>query len=101
MLLKLFFGEQIPTQVLIGYVERRAEEQRALLELLERAEREEINKNQQYPAAPYWKMAAHFGQMQMRAHLRWAQETLAELNKIAKKQRSRSRTRQEKRHAGK
>jgi hypothetical protein len=46
-------------------------------------------------------MAAHFGQMQMRAHLRWAEETLAELNKIAKKQRSRSRTRQEKRDAGK
>ena len=101
MLLKLFFGEQIPTQILIGYVEHRAEEQRALLELLERAEREEINKNQQYPAAPYWRMAAHFGQMQMRAHLRWAEETLAELNKIAKKQRSRSRTRQEKRDAGK
>jgi PadR family transcriptional regulator, regulatory protein AphA len=100
MLLKLFFGEQIPTQILIGYVEGMAEEQRALLELLERAEREEINKNQQYPAAPYWRMAAHFGQMQMRAHLRWAEETLAELNKIAEKQQSRSRTRQEKRHAG-
>jgi PadR family transcriptional regulator, regulatory protein AphA len=101
MLLKLFFGEQLPTQILIGYVELMAEEQRALLGLLERVEREEINKNQQYPAAPYWRMAAHFGQMQMRAHLRWAEETLAELNNIAKKQRSRPGTREEKRHAGK
>jgi DNA-binding PadR family transcriptional regulator len=101
MLLKLFLGEQIPAQILIGYVERMAEERRALLELLERAEREEINKNQHYPGAPYWRMAAHYGQMEMRAHLRWAEETLAELNKIARKQRSYSKTRQEKRHAGK
>ena len=101
MLLKLFFGEQVPTPILIGYVERMAEERRALLELLERAEREGINKNRHYPGAPYWRMAAHFGQMEMRAHLRWAEETLAELNKLARKRRSRSETRPEKRHAGK
>ena len=99
MLLKLFFGEQIPAQVLIGYVERVGEERRALLELLERVEREEVNKNQHYPGAPYWRMAAHYGQMEMRAHLRWAEETLAELNKIARKQRNHLKTRQEKRHA--
>jgi DNA-binding PadR family transcriptional regulator len=101
MLLKVFFGEQIPTQILIGYVERMAEDRRALLEVLERVECEEIDKNQHYPGAPYWRMAAHYGQMQMRAHLRWAEETLAELNKIVRKQRSHSRTRQEKKHAGK
>src|SRR5580700_540907 len=101
LLLKLFFGAQVPTQILIGYVERMAEERRALLELLERAEREEIDKNQHYPGAPYWRMAAHFGQMEMRAHLRWAQETLAELKKLARKKRKHSETRQEKRHAGK
>jgi len=99
MLLKLFFGEQVSTQVLIGYVERMAKECRVLLELLERAEREEIDKNQRYPGAPYWRMAAHYGQMEMRAHLLWAEETLAELNKIARKQRSHADTRQEKRHA--
>ena len=101
MLLKLFFGEQIPTQILIGYVARMAEERRLLLELLERVEREEINQNQHYPGAPYWRMAAHYGQMQIRAHLRWAEETLAELNKIARKPWSHSKTHQEKRHAGK
>jgi PadR family transcriptional regulator, regulatory protein AphA len=101
LLLKLFFGEQAPTQVLIGYVERMAEERRALLELLERAEREEIDKNGHYPGVPYWRMAAHYGQMEMRAHLHWAEETLAELNKIARKRRSHSDTRREKRHADK
>lgn len=101
LLLKLFFGAQVPNQILIGYVERMAEEHRAVLDLLERAEREEIDKNQHYSGAPYWRMAAHYGQMEMRAHLRWAEETLTELNKIARKQRSHSGTRQEKRHAGK
>ena len=99
MLLKLFFGEQVATQILIGYVERMAEECRAQLELLERGEREEIDKNQHYPGAPYWRMAVHFGQIEMKAHLRWAEETLTELNKIARKERSHSETRQEKRHA--
>jgi DNA-binding PadR family transcriptional regulator len=101
MLLKLFFGEQVSTQILIGYVERMAEEHRALLDLLEQAEREEIDKNLRYPGAPYWRMAAHFGQMEMRAHLRWAEETLAELNKIVRRQRSRSETAKEKRYAAK
>lgn len=101
MLLKLFFGEQVPAQILIRYVERMAEERRALLELLERSEHEEIDKNQHYPGTPYWRMAAHFGQMEMRAHLRWAEETLTELNKIARKQRSRLEGRWERRHAGK
>jgi PadR family transcriptional regulator, regulatory protein AphA len=85
LLLKLFFGEQVPTEILIGYVERMANEHRHVLELLERAEREEINNNLHYPGAPYWKMAAHFGQMEIRVHLRWAEKTLAELKKIASK----------------
>jgi DNA-binding PadR family transcriptional regulator len=101
LLLKLFFGEQVPPQILIGYVERMAEERRKLLEVLERAEREEIDKNRYYPGAPYWRMAAHFGQMEMRAHLHWAEETLAELNKIAGKRRGHAEVRREKRHAGK
>ena len=57
----------------------------------------EIDKNRRYPGAPFWRMAAHYGQMEMRAHLRWANETLAELNKIARKQRGHSTTRREKR----
>jgi hypothetical protein len=33
-------------------------------------------------------MAARFGQLELEAHLRWAEETLAELGKIARKGRS-------------
>jgi len=101
LLLKLFFGDQVPAQILVRYVERMAEEHNAILELLEHAEREEIDKNQHYPGAPYWRMAARYGQMEMRAHLAWAEETLAELNKIARRQRNHPEARQEERHAGK
>lgn len=101
LLLKLFFGTQVPTQTLIGYVQQMANERQAMLELLEKTERDEIDPNQHYPDAPYWRMAAHFGQMEMRAHLRWARETLAELSKIAEKVQNHAVPRREKRHAAK
>ena len=100
-LLKLFFGERIPTEILIGWVERMVESESAVLRELIRVEREDIAQSQQYPGAPYWKMAAHFGQMELKAHLKWVAETLAELHKIAGNQRSESETRKEKKHAGK
>jgi len=101
MLLKLFFGEQVSAKILMGYVERMAEQHRAQLSVLERTEREEIDKNRRYPGAPYWRMAVHFGQMEIRAHLCWAEETLAELNKIFKRQQRHSEIRQENSYAGK
>jgi DNA-binding PadR family transcriptional regulator len=101
LLLKLFFGEQVPAEILIGYVEHMAEERRAVLDFLERAEREQIGANRRYPGAPYWRMAARFGEFEMKAHLRWADETLAELKKLARKQRNDPETRREKKHAGK
>jgi DNA-binding PadR family transcriptional regulator len=101
LLLKLFFGEQVPAQMLMGYVEQMAEQCRALLKALDRAEREEIDKNRHYPGAPYWRMAAHYGQTEMRAHVAWAEETIAELNKMARKQRSGSASGPENRHARK
>jgi DNA-binding PadR family transcriptional regulator len=101
LLLKLFFGAQVPTEILIGNVKRMAESEGAVLKELTRLEREEIAQNAHYPGAPYWKMAARFGQIELAAHLRWAEETLAELNKIARKQRSNAETRKEKKHAGK
>jgi hypothetical protein len=64
------------------------ERERAMLDELARVEREEIAQNQHYPGAPYWKMAARFAQMELAAHLRWAEETIVELNKLARKGRS-------------
>lgn len=105
MLLKLFFGAQVPAEILIRNVERMAEEHRALLEKFERVERDEIDQHPEYPDAPFWKMAARYGQIEMEAHLRWAEETLDALRKMAGKQkRSAQRSgqaRKEKHHAGK
>ena len=101
LLLKLFFGAQSSPEVQIQHVERMVESERAFLHEFRRIEREEIAKSQQYPDAPYWKMAARFGQLELEAHLRWGEETLAELRKIAGKQRSHAENRREKNHAGK
>ena len=87
LLLKLFFGAHVSAAISIAHVERMAEKERAALQEFERIERQEIDRNQQYPDAPYWKMAAHFGQMEVRAHLRWAEETLQELRRIERKER--------------
>jgi hypothetical protein len=45
-------------------------------------------------------MAARFGQVEMEAHLRWAEGTLADLERIAGQQRNAASTRKEKNHAG-
>jgi PadR family transcriptional regulator AphA len=100
MLLKLFFGAQVPAQILIGNVERMVEQHRALLRKFQQVEREEIDRNTQYPDAPFWRMAARYGQIEMEAHLQWAEETLAELRKLARRQKFLA-ARKEKRHAGK
>jgi PadR family transcriptional regulator AphA len=101
LLLKLFFGAQVSPNVLIGFVERMVENEGAVLRELTRVEHEEIAQNQHYPGAPFWKMAAHFGQMELQAHLRWAEETLDELHKMVRNQRNDAETRKEKKHAGK
>jgi PadR family transcriptional regulator AphA len=85
MLLKLFFGAQVPPEVSIAHVQRMAEQHRAVLAKFKRVEREEIDKYQHHPGAPFWRMAVRYGQMEMEIHLRWAEETLAELHKLAKK----------------
>jgi DNA-binding PadR family transcriptional regulator len=99
MLLKLFFGSHVPIQILIGNVERMVEEHRALLGKFQRTEKDEIDKNMQYPDAPFWKMAARYGQIEMEAHLKWAQETLRELRKRIAKPKDSSEARKARNHA--
>jgi DNA-binding PadR family transcriptional regulator len=99
LLLKIFFGAQVSPDILIGYLEHMAKGERAVLDQIKRTA-EEIAKNQQYPDAPYWRMTARFGQFELKAHLKWAEETLAELSKIARIQPSRGEAGKEKNHAG-
>jgi DNA-binding PadR family transcriptional regulator len=101
LLLKLFFGAQVSPKISIQHVERMVESERAFLREFKRIELEEIAKSEQYPDAPYWKMAARFGQLELEAHQRWGEETLDELRKIAKKQRKHTEKRKKKSHAEK
>ena len=87
LLLKLFFGAQVSPRILIGFVERMAANEAAALHQFKEIH-EQIGKNRQYPGTPYWMMAARFGHFELEAHLRWAEETLSELRKIAGKRQS-------------
>lgn len=100
LLLKLFFGAQTSAEILISYVTQMAEREQALLQLLKRTEEKEIALYRHLPDAPYWLMAARFGQYELEAHMRWAEETITALRELARKQRKRS-TRKEKHDAGK
>jgi len=46
-------------------------------------------------------LTARFGQLELEAHLRWGEEALAELRKIAKKQQRLAESGKGKSHAGK
>jgi DNA-binding PadR family transcriptional regulator len=100
LLLKLFFGAQAGPETVIGYVERMATIERAYLEKFRQIERGLIAEMRQYPDAPYWRMAARFGQLELEAHLRWAEETLTALRKIEASRRRRA-IGKDKRNAGK
>jgi DNA-binding PadR family transcriptional regulator len=99
LLLKLFFGAQVPAEILIGYVEEMVEKHRALVQKITETGNA-VSAQQQYPDTPYWMMAARFGHLELKAHLRWAEETLEELRKIARQQQTPTKNRKEKSHAG-
>jgi PadR family transcriptional regulator, regulatory protein AphA len=98
LLLKLFFGSLVPAPVLIAYVERMVLEHRALLEKFTRIEREEIAVHKDRPEAPFWRMTARYGQLEMEAHLHWAEETLATLRRLEKQQKKDHVSQKEKLH---
>jgi DNA-binding PadR family transcriptional regulator len=98
MLLKLFFAAQVDPAVPISYMERMVATERPLLDRFQHVQ-EEIARNLHYPDAPYWKMAARFGELELAAHLHWAEETLAELKRLAAKQKSPAKRRKENHHA--
>jgi len=100
LLLKLFFAAQAAPGVVIGFVERMARNESEVLKRFAGLEGE-IAKLHRYPDAPYWKMALRFGQLELEAHQRWAEETLAELRKLNTKHRASSATRKEQRHGSK
>jgi len=99
LLLKLFFGARVSPAIMAGFVERMAESERASLRKIEKVRDEEIARFQHLPDAPYWQMAARFGQLELEAHLRWAEEAIAALRKMDGNRGNPPRIRKEKQHA--
>lgn len=100
LLLKMFFGSKASAPAIRQYVERMVERETAVLQRLDVIGRE-IAANPQYPDTPYWHMVLRFGQIELQAHLRWAQETLAALQKLSTGKAGAASGRKEKSHASK
>lgn len=81
-LLKLFFGEEIPTRANIAHVERYRELQQGLLEKYRAVEKEISREYADNSNAPYWLMTVRYGEHVTRALLQWCDKTLAELNRM-------------------
>ena len=101
MLLKLFFGARVSPQIMAGFVESMAEGERAVLRKIEKARDEEIARLEHLPDAAFWRMTARFGELELEAHLRWAEETLAALRAMDKWRATNSKSEKRKHHAGK
>ena len=99
MLLKLFFGAQARPSILIAYVKRMVLEHRALLKRFTEVEREDIAKLRHRQEAPFWRMTARYGQLEMEAHLVWAEEALAALRALDKRHKRSSKPQKEKPNA--
>jgi PadR family transcriptional regulator, regulatory protein AphA len=84
-LLKLFFGEEIPTKANVAHVEQFRELQRGLLQKYRAVEKEIMREYADNSNAPYWLMTVRYGQHVSRALLQWCNKALAELNRMAKK----------------
>ena len=85
-LLKLFFGEEIPAKANIAHVEHFRELQRGLLQKYSAVEKQISRENAGNPNLPYWLMTISYGKHISQALLKWCDESLAELNRLAKSQ---------------
>jgi PadR family transcriptional regulator, regulatory protein AphA len=86
-LLKLFFGEAIPTKANIAHVEQYRQLQRDLLQKYQAAGKEISREYADNSNAPYWLMTVHYGEHITRALLQWCDKTLATLNRMEKSER--------------
>lgn len=85
LLLKLFFGRQVPASVSREHVDAELAKHRALLArygaVTKALEREHGND----PNLPYWLMTLGLGRHTSKATVKWCEETLQELGRLEKK----------------
>ena len=80
LLLKLFFGAQVPIEVSIGHVERfRARQERALRRYEEVEAAMNARERPDDPNRQHWLITLSYGRHQAHAAIRWSDETLSVL----------------------
>jgi PadR family transcriptional regulator, regulatory protein AphA len=80
LLLKLFFGTEVPVQVSIEHIERfRARQERALRRYEETEGMMDSRENPDDPNRAHWLIALSYGRHQAQAAIAWSDETLAAL----------------------
>lgn len=86
LLLKLFFGANLPPEVTLGLVSRHREEVEALLATYAEIETELRHTPVEHDAArPFWHATLRYGQLTAQATLRWCDETADQLRALADK----------------
>jgi DNA-binding PadR family transcriptional regulator len=85
LLLKLFFGGQVPLNVNREHVQAHLERHRKKLEIYgaiaKKLRKEEAND----PQLPYWLMTLNMGRHRSAAMVKWCRETLAELEELERR----------------
>jgi PadR family transcriptional regulator AphA len=85
LLLKLFFGAEMPLATNISHIEQYRELQHGLLERYKTIEKEIKKEYADDPKSPFWLLTVRCGQHVSQALLDWCDEALAKLNKMAKR----------------
>jgi len=90
LLLKLFFGSQVPLRVSRRNVEQHVERQRLALKAYEEIGRQIETERKDDPQAPFWLMTVNYGRCYSEALLKWGRETLKELDALEKRRKKKT-----------
>ncbi len=85
LLLKLFFGEEIPASVSAAHLAHFRERQTQLLERYRAIEHEIKTEKKGNPNAPFWLITVGYGQRSSEALLRWCDDATKILKKIRRR----------------
>jgi PadR family transcriptional regulator AphA len=83
LLLKLFFGKQVPFPVSIEHIQQYRELQVQLLHIVEKTEAHIKDVAAENPNFPYWLIALSYGKHNAEAIIEWCDEALATLEQLA------------------
>ena len=83
LLLKLFFGEEIPVNASLAHITQFRQRQRELLERYAATEKEIRTKHKSNPNAPFWLITLAYGRRESEALLRWCDDATKILDDVS------------------